>query len=44
MSYKSIGKITQVIGPVVDVRLEDGQLPELLNALEIKNGDTTMTV
>ncbi len=44
MSYKSIGKITQVIGPVVDVRFEDGQLPELLNALEIKNGDTTMTV
>ena len=44
MRNKSIGKITQVIGPVVDVRFEDGQLPELLNALEIKNGDTTMTV
>ena len=26
MSKKSIGKITQVIGPVVDVRCEDGQL------------------
>ena len=44
MSTKSIGKITQVIGPVVDVRFEDGQLPELLNALEIDNGGRKMTV
>ena len=44
MSKKAIGKITQVIGPVVDVRFEDGQLPELLNALEIENGGQTMTV
>ncbi|MCQ2770324.1 MAG: F0F1 ATP synthase subunit beta [Clostridia bacterium] len=27
------------MGPVVDVRFENGELPELLNALEIKNGD-----
>ena len=44
MSKQSIGKITQVMGPVVDVRFPDGQLPELLNALHIQNGDKTMTV
>src|SRR5215831_3326278 len=31
-----IGKITQVIGAVVDVQF-DGHLPEILNALETKN-------
>ena len=30
------GKITQVIGPVVDVQFE-GHLPEILNALETEN-------
>ncbi|MEH3118364.1 MAG: F0F1 ATP synthase subunit beta [Methylorubrum populi] len=30
------GRITQVIGPVVDVRF-DGYLPEILNALETRN-------
>lgn len=37
-----IGKVTQVIGPVIDVRFEDEELPALLNALEIKNGDKTL--
>ena len=32
---KHIGRVTQVIGPVVDVRFEDGELPELLHAIEI---------
>jgi F-type H+-transporting ATPase subunit beta len=31
------GKIVQVIGPVVDVEFEEGHLPEILNAIEIKN-------
>ncbi|MBQ9510943.1 MAG: F0F1 ATP synthase subunit beta [Clostridia bacterium] len=39
-----IGKVTQVIGPVVDVRFAEGELPELLRALHIKNGDKTLTV
>ena len=30
----STGKITQIIGPVVDVRFPEGQLPAILNALE----------
>ncbi|MGC6512356.1 MAG: F0F1 ATP synthase subunit beta [Parvibaculales bacterium] len=33
---KTVGKITQVIGAVVDVQFED-KLPEILNALETKN-------
>ena len=34
-----IGKVSQVMGPVIDVRFDDGVLPEIFNALEIKNGD-----
>ncbi len=33
----NIGKIVQVIGPVVDVEFEPDRLPELLTALEIKS-------
>jgi len=32
---KHIGYVTQVIGPVVDVRFEDKQLPDILNAITI---------
>ena len=32
---KNLGKIKQVIGPVVDVEFE-GSLPPILNALHIK--------
>jgi F-type H+-transporting ATPase subunit beta len=31
----NVGKITQVIGPVVDVEFADGNLPSLLNALTV---------
>ena len=33
---QAVGKITQVIGAVVDVQFEDN-LPEILNALETEN-------
>lgn len=33
-SSKNIGKVVQVLGPVVDVRF-DGNLPNILNALEL---------
>ncbi len=33
----STGKITQVIGPVVDVEFPSGQLPRILNALTVTN-------
>ena len=39
MDKKNIGKVVQVIGPVLDIRFEDGHLPELLTAIEIMNGD-----
>ena len=31
----NIGRVTQVMGPVVDVRFENGKLPEIYNALKI---------
>ncbi|HMA86731.1 MAG TPA: F0F1 ATP synthase subunit beta [Desulfosalsimonadaceae bacterium] len=34
---ENIGKITQVLGPVVDVEFEQGKLPEILTALLITN-------
>jgi F-type H+-transporting ATPase subunit beta len=37
MARNSIGTITQVIGPVVDVHF-DGELPAILNALHVANG------
>ena len=44
MDKQAVGKITQVMGPVVDVRFPEGHLPELLNALHIQNGEETLTV
>ena len=34
---KNIGKVIQIIGPVLDIRFEDGQLPDLLGAIEIEH-------
>ncbi|MCD6298315.1 MAG: F0F1 ATP synthase subunit beta, partial [Deltaproteobacteria bacterium] len=31
------GKLIQIIGPVVDVEFEEGELPEILTALFITN-------
>ncbi len=33
----NIGRIVQVIGPVVDVAFEEGQLPSIMNAIAITN-------
>ena len=35
MNDRHIGTVSQIIGPVVDVRFHEGELPDLLNALEI---------
>ena len=40
---RNIGRITQVIGAVVDVQFED-QLPAILNAIETKNGDNRLVL
>ncbi len=37
MSEQNVGKIVQVIGPVVDAEFPEGQLPNLMNALYITN-------
>lgn len=41
---KHIGHVTQVIGPVVDVRFDDGELPDILNAIEIEFAGNHLTV
>ena len=39
---KNIGTVTQVIGPVLDIRFADNHLPALLNAIEVPMGDKTV--
>ena len=34
---KNIGKVIQIIGPVLDIRFESGSLPDLLGAIEIEH-------
>ncbi len=44
MSQSNIGKVTQVMGAVIDVRFEEGHLPQLLNALEVDNNGKKLIV
>ena len=39
MQEKNIGRVVQVIGPVLDIRFPNGHLPNLLNAIEIERED-----
>ena len=41
---ENIGKVVQVIGPVVDIRFPDGDLPNLHNAIKIKGKSSDLTV
>lgn len=36
------GLIHQIIGPVVDIKFEQGEMPQLLNAIKIEAGDRTI--
>ena len=36
------GTVIQIMGPVLDIRFPDGQLPQLLSAIEIPHGDQTI--
>ena len=38
------GKISQVIGPVVDIRFNEGELPNLNNAVNIMMPDRVLVV
>jgi F-type H+-transporting ATPase subunit beta len=41
----NVGHVSQIIGPVVDVKFEPGQLPPIYNALTVDNGDAgTLTL
>lgn len=44
MSNKTTGTVSQVMGPVVDVRFEEGTLPAIYNALTMPIGKRTLTV
>ena len=39
---KNKGTVVQIMGPVLDIRFEEDQLPSLLNAIEVPNGDKTI--
>ncbi len=39
---KSTGTVTQIVGPVLDIRFPEDSLPELLSAIEIPNGENTI--
>ncbi|MBQ3115163.1 MAG: F0F1 ATP synthase subunit beta [Clostridia bacterium] len=44
MSNELKGSVVQVMGPVVDVCFEEGNLPDIYNALTMKIGERTLTV
>ena len=44
MSNTAKGRVSQVMGPVVDVTFEQGTLPAIYNALTMPNGEKTLTV
>ena len=43
MTVKNIGKITQIIGAVIDIRFE-GELPSLYNAIEVQYDEETIVL
>ena len=43
VSALETGVITQVIGPVVDIKFPAGNVPNIYNAVVIETGDTTIT-
>ena len=44
MANKATGSVSQIMGPVVDVRFEEGALPAIYNALTMAIGQKTLTV
>ena len=40
----SAGRIVQIIGPVLDVQFEEGQLPQIYHALSVKREDGTVVI
>ena len=44
MPEKHTGKVVQVMGPVLDIRFPEGELPALLNAIELDNHGKKLVV
>ena len=44
MNEPNIGTVVTVIGPVVEIRFKAGQLPNLLNAIEVMNNGQKLTL
>ncbi len=44
MSDLAKGSVLQVVGPVVDIRFDEGNIPAIYNALTMEIGDKTLTV
>ena len=44
MEKRNVGTVAQVMGPVVDVRFEEGHLPPINNALELAIGSKRLVV
>ncbi len=44
MNDQNIGIVTQIIGPVLDIKFPDGHLPNLLNAITVEKGEDTITL
>lgn len=43
MTSKNIGSVVQIIGPVLDIEFDNGQLPQIFNALQVKNEENVIT-
>lgn len=43
MTSKNIGSVIQIIGPVLDIEFENGKLPQIFNALQVKNQNNIIT-
>ena len=41
---QNVGKIVQVIGPVIDIQFKADNLPSIYNAITIQNGEEVLTV
>ena len=44
MAQGSAGIVTQVIGPVLDIKFREGELPALLHAIEVESGGRSLVV
>ncbi len=44
MNDQNIGIVTQIIGPVLDIKFPSGHLPGLLNAITVEKGEETITL